>query len=88
MGNVNYIIHLNRVFEQFRKDPRLNSTHIALYMGLFQLWNLYKFKDRFFCGQGGAHAVFQDRIQEHLPQMYKRAESLEIYPLHAQLQPF
>ena len=48
MGNVNYIIHLNRVFEQFRKDPRLNSTHIELYLGLFQLWNLYKFKERFF----------------------------------------
>src|SRR6056297_714399 len=48
MEKVNYILHLNAVFEQFRKDTRLNPTHISLYLGLFQLWNLYKFKERFF----------------------------------------
>lgn len=48
MEKVNYILHLNAVFEEFRKDTRLNATHITLYVGLFQLWNLYKFKERFF----------------------------------------
>ncbi len=44
---MNYIKHLNGVFLQFSKDNRLNPTHISLYVGLFQLWNNYHFRDSF-----------------------------------------
>ena len=44
---MNYIRHLNGVFEHFAKDGRLNPTHISLYMGLFQLWNQYHFSETF-----------------------------------------
>ena len=44
---MNYIKHLNGVFLQFSKDNRLNPTHISLYVGLFQLWNSYHFRDSF-----------------------------------------
>lgn len=45
---MNYIVHLNTVFEQFSKDPRLNSTHISLYMALFQFWNIHRFPKKFY----------------------------------------
>ncbi len=44
---INYIAHLNAVFEQFSKDGRLNPTHISLYMALFQLWNFHFFREQF-----------------------------------------
>ncbi len=47
MNPINYIKHLNGVFQQFSKDSRLNPTHISLYMGLFQLWNNYHFPTEF-----------------------------------------
>ncbi|MFC4218962.1 hypothetical protein [Flagellimonas marina] len=48
MEEVNYIKHLNGVFEQFSKDSRLNPTHISLYVALFQFWNTNYFKQEFF----------------------------------------
>ena len=48
MNEVNYIKHLNAVFNQFSKDNRLNPTHISLYIALFQLWNLNRFLEEFF----------------------------------------
>ena len=48
MEEVNYIKHLNAVFNQFSKDSRLNPTHISLYIALFQLWNLNRFLEEFF----------------------------------------
>ncbi|MFS4416677.1 hypothetical protein [Maribacter sp. 2307ULW6-5] len=48
MPTVNFIHHITGVFEQFRKDARLNASHISIYMALFQTWNLYRFKQRFF----------------------------------------
>ena len=48
MEDVNYIKHLNAVFNQFSKDSRLNPTHISLYIALFQLWNLNRFLEEFF----------------------------------------
>lgn len=48
MQEVNYIKHLNAVFNQFSKDSRLNPTHISLYVALFQLWNLNRFLEEFF----------------------------------------
>lgn len=48
MGEVNYITHLNTVFEEFLNDNRLNPTHISLYMALFQVWNSTRFPEEFF----------------------------------------
>ncbi|MDC6390501.1 hypothetical protein PP182_17560 [Maribacter sp. PR1] len=48
MGDVNYITHLNGVFQQFSRDGRLNPTHISLYVALFQLWNNNYFREEFF----------------------------------------
>ncbi|TMU50756.1 hypothetical protein [Flagellimonas algicola] len=48
MEHINYIKHLNGVFEQFSKDSRLNPTHISLYVALFQLWNNNFFKEEFY----------------------------------------
>jgi hypothetical protein len=48
LENINYIKHLNGVFEQFSKDRRLNPTHVSLYVALFQIWNNNYFKAEFF----------------------------------------
>jgi len=48
MLDVNYIKHLNAVFEQFSKDNRLNPTHISLYVALFQCWNYNRFPEEFY----------------------------------------
>ena len=45
---MNYIRHLNSIFELFAKDSRLNPTHISLYIALFQLWNINRFIDTFY----------------------------------------
>lgn len=45
---MNYIKHLNAVFQQFSKDSRLNPTHISLYMSLFQFWNINRFPEEFY----------------------------------------
>ena len=45
---MNFIKHLNAVFQQFSKDSRLNPTHISLYIALFQFWNLYRFPEIFY----------------------------------------
>lgn len=48
MSEVNYITHLNTVFEKFLDDNRLNPTHVSLYMALFQVWNSTRFPEEFF----------------------------------------
>lgn len=48
MEEINYIKHLNGVFEQFSKDSRLNPTHISLYISLFQCWNSNYFREEFY----------------------------------------
>lgn len=45
---MNYIKHLNAVFQRFSMDSRLNPTHISLYMALFQYWNIHRFPDEFY----------------------------------------
>ncbi len=45
MADVNYITHLNTWFEKVQADIRLNPTHISLYLALFQMWNLNRFKN-------------------------------------------
>jgi len=41
---VNYITHLNTVFEQFSMDDRIKQGHITLYLAFFQKWNRKVFK--------------------------------------------
>lgn len=43
--NVNYIKHLEAVFDKFIDDSRLTTSHTSLYYSLFHLWNLSKFKN-------------------------------------------
>ncbi|CDF80292.1 conserved hypothetical protein containing HTH do main [Formosa agariphila KMM 3901] len=45
---MNYIKHLNAIFKVFQNDPRLNPSHISLYMALFQYWNYKSFQDTIF----------------------------------------
>ncbi len=42
---MNYIRHLTGFFDRAAKDYRLNSTHISLYMAIFQMWNVNRFKN-------------------------------------------
>ncbi len=48
MENINYIRHLNAVFEHISRDSRLNPTHISLYFALFYIWNTNFFRAEFF----------------------------------------
>lgn len=45
---MNYIKHLNAIFQQFALDSNLNPTHISLYMALFQFWNINRFPETFY----------------------------------------
>ncbi len=45
MEKVNYISHLNTVFETFHNDERIRQGHITLYLAFFQLWNRKFFID-------------------------------------------
>jgi hypothetical protein len=40
---MNYIKHLNKIMELFYEDNRLLSSHISMYMALFQVWNANRF---------------------------------------------
>jgi len=42
---MNYIRHLNGLFEKMNRDDRLTAYHISLYMSIFQLWNMNRFKN-------------------------------------------
>lgn len=44
---MNYIKHLNSIFDLFQKDFNLNPPHISLYMALFREWNKNRFTDQF-----------------------------------------
>ncbi|HDZ07443.1 hypothetical protein [Maribacter sp.] len=44
MEKVNYIAHLNAVFERFNNDERIKQGHITLYLAFFQKWNREFFK--------------------------------------------
>ncbi|UGU15410.1 hypothetical protein LS482_17220 [Sinomicrobium kalidii] len=44
---MNYIQHLNTVFNRFYKDEKLHPGHISLYMALFQFWNASRFAKTF-----------------------------------------
>jgi hypothetical protein len=42
---MNYIAHLTAVMDKIEKDRRLHSSHVALYLALFQYWNINRFKN-------------------------------------------
>ena len=44
MEKVNYIAHLNAVFEKLNEDDRVKQGHITLYLAFFQKWNREYFK--------------------------------------------
>ena len=44
---MNYIRHLNGFFSRLSQDERMTPFHLSLYMALFQLWNLNRFKNPF-----------------------------------------
>ncbi len=45
---MNYIRHLNAFFFQHvKRDKRLNSNHVSLYIALFQFWNYNRFQNPF-----------------------------------------
>jgi len=45
---MNYIKHLNTVFQKVYSDNRLNTSHISLYMAAFQFWNVSRFAPQFY----------------------------------------
>jgi len=47
MSNYNYIRHLNAFFSFVRSDNRLTSSHVSLYLALFQYWNFNRFNNPF-----------------------------------------
>ena len=44
---MNYIRHMNAFFTLVKKDERLTSSHVSLYMALFQYWNYNRFQNPF-----------------------------------------
>ncbi len=44
---MNYVRHLNAFFSFIRSDGRLTSSHVSLYMALFQYWNFNRFQNPF-----------------------------------------
>jgi hypothetical protein len=44
---MNYIRHLTGFFERTESDMRMTAYHISLYLALFQLWNLNRFRNPF-----------------------------------------
>ena len=46
-SNVNYVRHLNAAMAHFDNNGRLHSSHISLYVALFNTWNDWHFPDIF-----------------------------------------
>ena len=44
---MNYIRHMNSFFTIVKNDVALTSSHISLYMALFQYWNYNRFQNPF-----------------------------------------
>ena len=44
---MNYIRHMNSFFTIVKNDAALTSSHISLYMALFQYWNYNRFQNPF-----------------------------------------
>lgn len=46
-ASVNYIRHQQLFYELVKLDARLHTSHISLYLALFQLWNICRFQNPF-----------------------------------------
>jgi hypothetical protein len=44
---MNYIRHMSGFFSRVSQDQRMTPFHVSLYMALFQLWNLNRFRNPF-----------------------------------------
>lgn len=44
---MNYIRHLNAFFTYVKNDNRLTTSHVSLYLALFQYWNFNRFQNPF-----------------------------------------
>ncbi len=44
---MNYIRHLRGFYERMEGDERMTPHHISLYMALFQIWNIQRFREKF-----------------------------------------
>ena len=44
---MNYIRHMNAFFTLIKNETGLTSSHISLYMALFQYWNFNRFQNPF-----------------------------------------
>lgn len=53
---MNYVRHLNAFFAFVRSDQRLTSSHVSLYMALFQYWNFNRFNNPF--------SIYRDNIMQ------------------------
>lgn len=53
---MNYVRHLNAFFAFVRSDKRLTSSHVSLYMALFQYWNFNRFNNPF--------SIYRDNIMQ------------------------
>ena len=42
---MNYIAQLNAAMYKIAEDDQLNTAHVSLYLALFQLWNVNRFKN-------------------------------------------
>ena len=42
---MNYIKHLSAFFELAADDNRLNSSHVSMYLAIFQFWNAHRFEN-------------------------------------------
>lgn len=41
---MNYIKHLRGFFDRLERDANMTALHISLYLALFQLWNMNRFR--------------------------------------------
>mgnify|MGYP001055804656 CR=1 FL=1 len=44
---MNYIKHLRGFYQRVESDENITAHHISLYMALFQVWNIQRFRKRF-----------------------------------------
>ncbi len=44
---MNYIKHIRGFYARVEGDEKITAHHISLYMALFQLWNVHRFRDTF-----------------------------------------
>jgi hypothetical protein len=56
LTGMNYVRHLNAFFAFVRSDQRLTSSHVSLYMALFQYWNFNRFNNPF--------SIYRDNIMQ------------------------